>query len=441
MKRFCFVHAADLHLDTPFTGIGRVAPAIQDALRDASLDAFDVLVQLAIAREAVCLLLAGDIYDGPERGVRAQLRFRRGLEQLTAAGVHVFAVHGNHDPLEGWSAIGGLWPPGVTFFDSAQVGSVPVERDGRRLATIHGISYARRNVTENLALRFRRGPEPGLHIGLLHCNVGADPDHAPYSPCHVEDLRRAGMDYWALGHIHQRHVLHARDPWIVYPGNPQGLSPKPSECGPKGAFVVDVEHGAVRGIEFAPVDSVRFLGFEVDISGIGDLPGLACALTQQADRLRAEHEGRGLLLRATLIGRETQPAAPNGGLPDEPRGALREQLRRPGVLGDFLQELRRTAVNMRPFIWWDEIQDRTRSWIEPEAIRRRGDFSAELLTLTDELAKDTSRLTRLLEVGSEPLIRVLRGFPDAEPADDNVVGLLREAQALALDLLEADETP
>jgi DNA repair exonuclease SbcCD nuclease subunit len=441
MTRFCFVHAADLHLDTPFTGIGRVVPEIQDALRDASLEAFDALVELAIAREAVCLLLAGDTYDGPERGVRAQLRFRRGLERLTAAGVQVFAVHGNHDPLEGWSAIGGTWPPGVTFFDSARVGSVPVQRDGRRLATIHGISYARRNITENLALRFRRGSEPGLHIGLLHSNVGADPDHAPYSPCHVEDLRRAGMDYWALGHLHQRHVLHARDPWIVYPGNPQGRSPKPSECGPKGAIVVDVEHGAVRGIEFAPLDCVRFLCIEVDISGIGDLPGLAGALMQRADRLRDEHEGRGLLLRATLTGRETPPAAPNGGFPDEPAGVVREQLRRPGALDDLLQELRRAAVDMRPFIWWDKIQDRTRPWLDPEAIRRRGDFSAELLTLTDELANDSSRLARLLEVGSEPLIRVLRGCPDAEPADDNAIDLLSDAQALALDLLEADETP
>ena len=48
-------------------------------MRDASLAAWDNLVELTIARGAAFLLLAGDIYDGPQRGVRAQLRFLRGL--------------------------------------------------------------------------------------------------------------------------------------------------------------------------------------------------------------------------------------------------------------------------------------------------------------------------------------------------------------------------
>jgi hypothetical protein len=82
MIRFRFVHAADLHLDTAFAGMGRVTPGIQDALRDASLDAFDDLVKLAMTREAALVLLAGDSYDGPERGVS---RYRLGayLDGLT----------------------------------------------------------------------------------------------------------------------------------------------------------------------------------------------------------------------------------------------------------------------------------------------------------------------------------------------------------------------
>lgn len=110
MGTFRFVHAADLHLDTPFEGIGRVAPQIAEALRDASLNAWDALVRLTIDRDAAFLLLAGDIYDGAERGVRAQLRFVRGLERLAEHRIQTFIVHGNHDPLDGWSAIR-KWPP------------------------------------------------------------------------------------------------------------------------------------------------------------------------------------------------------------------------------------------------------------------------------------------------------------------------------------------
>src|SRR6476646_5865043 len=102
---FRFIHAADLHLDTPFATIGRVEPEIADRLRDASLEAFDGLVSLALDRQASFVVIAGDIYDCADRGVRAQLRFLRGVERLGDRGIPVFVAHGNHDPLDGWSAV------------------------------------------------------------------------------------------------------------------------------------------------------------------------------------------------------------------------------------------------------------------------------------------------------------------------------------------------
>src|SRR5271167_1437646 len=91
---FTFVHSADLHLDTPFKGIGGTAPYVAKRLRDASLAAFDRLVELCLQRRAAFLVVAGDIYDGPERGLRAQLRFRDGLARLSDAGISSFVVHG-----------------------------------------------------------------------------------------------------------------------------------------------------------------------------------------------------------------------------------------------------------------------------------------------------------------------------------------------------------
>src|SRR5277367_1737006 len=118
---YSFVHAADLHLDTPFRGVHEVAPFVAAELREASLDAFDAIVTLALERGAAFLLVAGDVYDGAERGLRAQIRFRNGLARLAAAGIPSFVVHGNHDPVAtGWSAISS-WPEGVTVFPSDRV--------------------------------------------------------------------------------------------------------------------------------------------------------------------------------------------------------------------------------------------------------------------------------------------------------------------------------
>ena len=81
-RSFSFVHVADLHLDSPFKGITAKNPAIADPLRSATFRAFDALIDLCIEREVQFLVVAGDIYDGEDRSLRAQLRFHDGLVRL-----------------------------------------------------------------------------------------------------------------------------------------------------------------------------------------------------------------------------------------------------------------------------------------------------------------------------------------------------------------------
>lgn len=419
---FCFIHAADLHLDTPFEGVAGMSGAVAERLRDASLEAFDGLVRLAIDRQAAFVLLAGDLYDGPERGVRAQLRFLHGLQTLSAAGIPVFVVHGNHDPVGGWPGVR-EWPPGVTVFGGDQVEAVPVTRDGAVLAAVYGISYDRREVTENLSLAFRREEGAGLHIGLLHCNVGNDPAHGRYSPCSLGDLERAGMDYWALGHVHKRQVLREGCPWAVYPGNTQGRSPKPSERGEKGACVVHVEGAEVRAVEFVALDRVRFVAFDVDIAGVADLGALRARLAAEVDALTVAGDGRDLLVRCTLRG----------------RGPVHADLRCHGGVGELLRDLRdEIGESDGPAVWWENIHDVTRPEIDLEAVRGRGDFAAELLARAEALVADEVELERCVQTalrGAAPA-GVHRHLASVDLSEAREV--IEEALVLALDLLEEE---
>jgi DNA repair protein SbcD/Mre11 len=412
---FTFVHAADLHLDTPFEGLGRVNDTLAARLRDASLDAWDRLVALTLERGAAFLLLAGDIYDGAERGLRAQLRFRAGLERLSAAGVPVFIVHGNHDPVDGWSAIRD-WPPGVTVFGAAAVRAVPVERDGARIATIYGISHATRQVSENLALRYRAAAAPGLHIGLLHATVTAAAsaaDHAPYSPCTLDDLAAAGMDYWALGHIHAAATVRAGGPWVAYPGSVQGRSMKPSERGAKGALVVRVEDGAVRRLDFVACDRVRFAELEVDIEPVPDVAALADAVVEALLRHAGGADGREVVARVRLTGR-----APLSG-----------ELRRTGVLGGLLTGVREAVAASGGRAWCDRIENATRTPLDLDRIRARGDLPAAVLGRADGLAASAAERTAFMAEHLAPLVAAGLMPTDAD-------ALLDESVALALGMLE-----
>jgi DNA repair exonuclease SbcCD nuclease subunit len=303
------------------------------------------------------------------------------------------------------------------------VESVPVEIGGEVAATVHGVSYARRETRDNLALRFARGAAPGFHLGVLHANVGSDPEHAAYAPCTLADLRAARLDYWALGHIHRRHEV-SRDPWVMYPGDTQGRSPKPAESGAKGALVVEVAGAAVREVRFVATDTVRFVHGEVDVGGLDDLAALRAALLETADALRAEHAGRGLLVRLRLRG----------------RGQVHDLLRGPRAVTDLLDDLREEWRGASPFLWLESLRDETLSPLDRDEIRRRGDFSAELLALADALGDDDQRRVALLRELDEPLRRgrAARWVVGLEGAEAEL-GLLRRAEAHALDLLEQEQ--
>jgi exonuclease SbcD len=424
---FCFVHAADLHLDTPFKGVSLSAPHVGAALREASLDAFDRLVGLCLERDAAFLVLAGDIYDGAERGLRAQLRFRDGLERLSDAGIATFVVHGNHDPVEeGWSAIS-TWPDLVHVFGAGAVAAVPVVRDGVQIAIVQGVSYGRWDVTENLALGFSRQPGPGLQVGLLHCNVaGAADGYARYSPCTLSDLRSTGLDYWALGHIHGRMVLsgsaEGSEPWIVYSGNLQSRSPKASESGPKGAMVVEVRGGRVRHVEPVACDRVRFSRIALDIDGLDGLGDVRAELSALASAELAANEGRSLVLQGSLMG----------------RGTVHRELAHESAVEELLQTLRDDCRQTAPFAWWDRLQVETAPALDLDELRRGDDFGGDLLRLADELSGgelDESDVAELLGKMPRDLDRLARELLGELLCPD----LVRAAAIAALDLVEADQ--
>src|SRR5438128_2746961 len=149
MEQFRFIHAADLHLDSPFRGVADASPEMRDQLQSATLTAFQRVVDHTIESKADFLVLAGDLYDSRDRSLRALLAFRKQMERLAERDISVYIVHGNHDPLNGWGSEFQL-PPNVTTF-SGRTDSEPVIRRGREIASITGVSYTRERVMENLA--------------------------------------------------------------------------------------------------------------------------------------------------------------------------------------------------------------------------------------------------------------------------------------------------
>ncbi|MBY0399165.1 DNA repair exonuclease [Myxococcota bacterium] len=258
---FRFLHAADIHLDSPLQGLERYPDAPVDAVRGAPRRAFEALIDLAIDEQVAFVLLAGDLYDGDWKDYNTGLFFVAQMRRLAEAGIAVHLVAGNHDAASQITKRLSL-PANVHHYASRGPETVELTDLG---VAIHGQSFASRRVSDDLAAAFPRADPGRFEIGLLHTSLDGRPGHDVYAPCTVEGLRSKGYAYWALGHIHRREEV-SRDPWVVFPGNLQGRHAR--ETGSKGATLVCVEHGRVVDVAHRDLDVVRWARIEVDLAAI-----------------------------------------------------------------------------------------------------------------------------------------------------------------------------
>ena len=296
MTGFSFLHAADLHLGAPFRGLARRSdPETAKSLAAAPAAAFRRIAEVARREQAAFLLLAGDIFDSREVSLSTLKAFRRTVESLGEAGIPVFAVAGNHDPLP-WSDAFEA-PANLRIFPAETAETAAVTgADGEVLATVAGISHGRAAETRDLVPRLTealRGA-PGFRIALLHANIGGNPGFDPYAPAPLAELLDSGAaDYWALGHIHVPGVLAREPAAVVYPGSPQGGSVNDSGA----RFVQVVRVAADRSVELAAeaVDEVRFETVAVD--GLDEVR----SLPQLQEKLRAAAAAAGSAPRDVLV--------------------------------------------------------------------------------------------------------------------------------------------
>jgi DNA repair protein SbcD/Mre11 len=291
---FTFLHAADLHLGSPFTGLALRDETLAQRFAKASRDAFSNLVSRAIEERVSFVVIAGDIYDGEWKDTSIGLFFNREIARLDRAGIQVFVLKGNHDAESVVTRAISL--PGNVFQFPTKPKTIRIEE---LEVALHGRSFSDRAVTENIVLDYP-DPVPGwFNIGVLHTSCEGRPGHANYAPCTVSQLKSLGYQYWALGHVHEYEEL-AWDPWIVFPGNLQGRSIR--ECGPKGAVLVDVADGRVAGVRRLIVDQARWAVVAVSLDGISEGSEALRKIEDQIRPVTEQAEGRLLAVRVHLTG-------------------------------------------------------------------------------------------------------------------------------------------
>ncbi|MEI6206795.1 MAG: DNA repair exonuclease [Desulfuromonadales bacterium] len=292
---FTFIHAADIHLDSPLRGLEYQEDAPLEQIRGAARRALENLVSLAVDEQVAFVLIAGDLYDGEWRDFNTGLFFNRMMTRLKEAGISVFIVSGNHDAASILTR--NLRPPdNVTFFSSRKPESKTIAAIN---VAIHGQSFANRAVQEDMGSTYPQAMPGHLNIGLLHTSLTGREGHEPYAPCSVDGLKSRGYDYWALGHIHQREVV-AEEPWIVFPGNIQGRHIR--EQGAKGCTLVTVTEGRISRVEHRDLDVLRWCTCTTDLSECRSADDIYQQVQPAFERVMKECGDLPVMLRLELTG-------------------------------------------------------------------------------------------------------------------------------------------
>lgn len=412
-----FVHAADLHLGAAFKGVAADDAHVRRELVEAPYRALERIVELCVGERVDFLLIAGDVYNSAERPVRPQLALMDAARALEDEGIRIFIVHGNHDPASDSPALVGL-PDNVHVFSHASVERVVVECDGHPVCAIYGRSFGRRDVKDNLARGFSRERSDTLAVGLLHANVGGRAGYDDYAPCSVADLAAAGMDYWALGHIHEPGVM-SETPWAVYAGAPQGMDP--TQTGERGCYLVTAEPGHVHP-EFVPLASVIWDARTIEV-GEADTLDVVEDRTAAACAEISRSWDRPTVVRLVLTG----------------RGEAHAALSVPGVSEELLGRVRERGMALDPWVWVDRILDRTAPAIDLEAVRQGVDLAADIVCIADELAADPDAARAAIESIVEPLSSRLRRDGIDTVASMDPVSVVERARDRVLDAVLAKE--
>lgn len=398
---FRFLHCADLHIGSAFTGLSRRIPELDGKLAETPFLAWNNTVETAIRERVDFLLVSGDCFDRNAPSLKGRIEFVRGLEKLAASGILALIVSGNHDPFpQAWSAAVKL-PENVVFFFPDEVKLHSIVKEGEIVATVGGIGHSSLNVLENLAVRTGEALKaaPGVRIALVHANLCGDLHAAPAS---LAELTSLPVDYWALGHVHNRRIL-SESPWVVYSGCVQGKDVH--EPGQQGCYVVDYDGFGKLSMTFHPTSVLEFETISLNISDIEDLGSVMRQLQEKLAPLKGQND---LLFRLKLTGITSLDA--------ELRNWNQEELQ--STVSSFLKE-QFEGCYLEEIVLLTQMPDPEKSGLLPEK-----ELEEALQEITDE---------KLLESIYADMRNTYRSLPPIRA--ERFEELRREGKALLAELL------
>ena len=272
MSTLRILHAADLHLDSPFEGLGASKASLR---RGEQRDLLGRIADLALSEKVDLVLFAGDLLDSDNTFYETGEELIRSLRRIS---VPVFIAPGNHDYYSERSPYARLkLPENIHIFSRNEIECVELPELHAR---VYGAAFTDRR-SERLLRSFHAERTEGMvNLLCLHGEYGVR--SSVYNPISEEELAHSGLDYAALGHVHKASGLcRAGATWYAWPGCSEGRGF--DETGEKVVYLVELTDGQCT-IEPRVVATRRYETLEVDVTGTEPLLAIHTQLPDETVR-------------------------------------------------------------------------------------------------------------------------------------------------------------
>jgi exonuclease SbcD len=276
---FRFLHASDLRLDQPLSGLAELPDEWKSLVAEAPFAAAQRVFDAALRERVAFVLLSGNLLDTQNCSPRAMQFLLEQFEKLEAQGMAIYWATGGTDPLHHWPA-GVKLPGSVQVFPASREEELTHIQGDEAIATIVGRSGI--DSAAGLAEDLRLDSGKLFSIVVAHGEVDA------------KKLGNRNVDYWALGGQPNRQNWNENGRIIHYPGAPQGRTA--TQSGAHGCTLVHVTEDQPTRVQFVPAHAVRWQRDSVKTDEDASLADLQKAFGQRIEHLRAVAEDRPLLV-------------------------------------------------------------------------------------------------------------------------------------------------
>ena len=259
MNKIKIIHMADLHFDTPFSGLEEhISKENKLELREA----FNNIIKVSIKEEVKIILISGDLFDNYTLSRKTLLFIEETLSKIKD--IKVFISPGNHDPYNEKSFYDLVkWPSNVYIF-KGEMEKVYLKEYN---TTIYGCAFNQNYVRESMLKDI--GVDNTINIMVMHGEIATSSNKNEYNPITIKEIEESKMDYIALGHRHTYSGINkAGNTYYAYSGCPQGRGF--DEQGKKGVIIGEISKEYVN-LKFHQISKREYIEERVDVSNLSNI--------------------------------------------------------------------------------------------------------------------------------------------------------------------------